>query len=88
VASKPAANGKTKSESKSDPKTTGTTTAAAAATAAAARPPQPKHPSDQAAVQPEKTAQPEKPAKDANLMNEAQPSVPTGSFDNRWGQFR
>jgi len=65
VASKPAANGKTKSESKSDPKTTGTATA----TAAAARPPQPKHPSDQAAVQPEKTAQPEKPAKDASLMN-------------------
>ena len=82
VASKPAANGKTKSESKSDPKTTGT------ATTTAARPPQPKHPSDQAAVQPEKTAQPEKPAKDANLMNGAQPPVPTGSFDNRWGQFR
>ena len=80
MAAKPATSAKAKpSETKSEPKSGNE---AGPKTAAAARPPQPKHPSDEAA------AQPEKPAKDANLMTGAQPSVPSGSFDNRWGQFR
>jgi murein L,D-transpeptidase YafK len=29
-----------------------------------------------------------KPANSASLLNGAQPTVPTGSFDSRWGQFR
>jgi len=81
AAPKPVVTAKAKSEPKSDTKT-----------AAATRPPQPKHPSDQAAAiieKPAKDANPEKPpTRDANLMTGAQPSVPTGSFDNRWGQFR
>jgi murein L,D-transpeptidase YafK len=49
---------------------------------ATARPPQPKHPSDQQGAESEKSA------KDTSLMSGAQPTVPTGTFDNRWGQFR
>jgi murein L,D-transpeptidase YafK len=34
------------------------------------------------------TPEPTKPSNSASLLNGAQPAVPTGSFDTRWGQFR
>jgi hypothetical protein len=43
----------------------------------------PKPPSQEANAEPQ-----DKPSSNASLLNGSQPTVPAGSFDTRWGQFR